>query len=105
MSHPMKPLHKQSGPVNRIGSREMVRVPRSAEEDDDLRWWYGAANGAMTSYRHMAEELNRRYHKGKPVRKISAVCRRDGHINYGKSWGRHSNASGETRLPSAPYSP
>jgi hypothetical protein len=77
-------------------------VPWSAAEDEDLRWWYGAANGAMTSYRHMSEELNRRYHDGKPVRTISAVCRRDGHINYGKPWGRHSNVPDEPQARSTP---
>lgn len=66
-------------------------VPWLPEEDDMLRYWYGCANGAMTPYWYMAEWLNKHFHGGRLVRKIGAVCRRDGHINYGKPWGRRPN--------------
>ena len=69
----------------RIGSGDWLgRVKWTQDEDDMLRYWYGCANGAMTPYRHMAEWLNEHFHGGKPIRKVGAVVRRDGKINYGK---------------------
>jgi hypothetical protein len=74
-------------------------VAWSQDEDDDLRHWYEMANGAFHSYRYMAEELNRRYHGGRNVRKPGAICRRDGNVNYGKPWGRSSNVGDELPTP------
>lgn len=68
------------------GSLDAVfrHTPWTQDEDDMLRYWYGCANGAMTPYRHMAEYLNKHFHGGKPIRKVGAIARRDGKINYGK---------------------
>src|SRR5271154_966189 len=60
------------------------RQPWTQAEDDDIRWWYGSANGAMASYKYMANQLNQRYHAGKSVRTISAVRRRETKILKGQ---------------------
>lgn len=56
-------------------------------EDDVLRHHYNMANGCMTTYQAIADELNERFHSGVPVRKVGAVSRRDGFVNYAKPWG------------------
>lgn len=63
-------------------------VPWLPDEDDMLRMWYGYANGAFVPYDVMADELNKRFHDGRPVRKRGAIVRREGHVLWGKPWGR-----------------
>lgn len=46
----------------------------------------------MHTYRYMAEYLNKNFHQGKRVRTESACRRREGHVVWGKPWGRCSNA-------------
>jgi hypothetical protein len=62
----------------------MERIPWTEQEDEVIRQHYASANGAMTPYQQMADELNQRFHGGKNVRKVGAVCRRDGVVNFGK---------------------
>ena len=78
-----------------VTSAEVAPGVRGAE--DVIRMWYAHANGAMNTYASMAEELSWQFHRGKRVRTPSAVSRRDGHINYGKPWGRMPNVKGEAQ--------
>lgn len=55
----------------------LVRVPWSADEDEDIRITYAYANGGFPSFRIQADELNRKYHGGKPVRTSSSVRNRE----------------------------
>ena len=81
----MKRTEKQNDQRGGFASGDWLGIPPwTQDEDDMLRYWYGCANGAMTSYRHMAEWLNEHFHGGKPIRKVGAIARRDGKINYGK---------------------
>lgn len=65
--------------------RRLVRVPWSADEDESIKLDYAYANGAFPSYHSQADELNRRFHGGKPVRSASAVRRREGRLLSGSA--------------------
>jgi len=57
-----------------------LRVPWSADEDEDIKITYAYANGGFPSYRSQAAELNRKFHGGKSVRSAAGVRRREGKI-------------------------
>lgn len=56
----------------------------TADEDAHIRQWHADENGCAHTYQWMADELNKHYHGGRPVRTAAAVRRRDGYVNYGK---------------------
>lgn len=64
------------------------RVPWSEDEDAELKQDFLTVNGVFPSYQSQADYLNKTYHGGRKVRSVAAVRRRDGHVNYGKPWGR-----------------
>jgi hypothetical protein len=65
--------------------RRLVRVPWSADEDEKIKLDYAYANGEFNSHRSQAEDLNRKFHGGKPVRSASAVRHREGKLLSGSA--------------------
>lgn len=51
-------------------------VPWTAQEDDVLGYHHEMANGSFPTYQQIADELNRDFHGGAPVRKKNAVMYR-----------------------------
>jgi len=58
------------------------------QEDEQLKTWYSEANGAFHTYEHMAKMLNDDFHSGENVRNYRSISRREGHVIFGKPWGR-----------------
>lgn len=75
----------QRGPQALVGSGRLVRPSWSAEEDDSIRLTYAHANGGFPSYGKQADEINRLFHGGKPVRSAQAVRRREIALLTGKA--------------------
>ena len=65
-----------------------MNIPWTQQEDEQLKTWYAQVNGAFHPYEHMAEMLNDEFHGGKKVRNYRSISRREGHVNFGKPWGR-----------------
>lgn len=68
-----------------VGSGRIVRLSWSAEEDDSIRLTYAHANGGFPTYGKQADQINRRFHGGKPVRSAQAIRRRETVLLTGKA--------------------
>lgn len=59
-------------------------IPWRSEEDELLKYWYGSANGAFPTYKHMCKTLNNEFHSSKSVRNYKSVVKREGQVLFGK---------------------
>ena len=80
-----------------VGVLVRPRIPWAPREDEDIRAVHAHANGAFPTYQALANQLNAAHHAGNPVRTASAVRRREGHVVWGKPWGRGPNTGNEAR--------